>query len=697
MLDFQIICQGGTMASSLTKLRELGFKPDEDDLFDSALKVIQEKGHTHVTITHTFVVELASLVEVRKSGEPASSSSLSVSQFSEILLFMISRTRGFSSSKEASYLKRRLYDKHHFALLARGVEEGKVQGEEVWSRVTALITAGKVKVAGSGGQVEESGGAGNNTGQKEEEGEQEEKVPVAAGDPQEEGGEEDEPEAEKDCSGATLEEAVGQDRRKRGLEEDGREEDKGEILVKCQALLASCGLLLGSSGEVAASLETWQGEEGITTGLVAGLMMSYTRIAMPLTRMVVRILGMNVDRIPESVQDWLRFRYKRTVLEVTEDNLTQPWMYLEQLRTSRLLEKAGLSEESYYDKVVGALARRKVEGERRCQTCHQLGDLLWCGGCWTSFYCDQKCLDQDWEQGHREACHLLAASTLQGSVLSCPGVVQKERQERLRANKELGRVRRFRQQIVELSSSVKEMEEEKEVAEEDVIFLSTELQELQDKVSKLEKSRAGLKSALVKIKRSKEGDVTDITSGSSVKVIRMTPQPAQYLDLYRGEEGTAQGRVYGSSTYIRLNDARQPALNTAVQDQTVRSRAHQLYEVMKVMSRLQDLGREEQEEQVTRLLGTMVRLYMPVFKTVLIKTPGVFNHLMRMDISTSSEMMHSINLTVSQRGKLNIMFEKIYNFRPLCPEAKQRVYDRELADVITRWVEGRSGQMWLVV
>ena len=86
------------MAPNLTKLRELGLKPGEDRLFESALTVIEEQGHTHVSITLTFVLELASLVEVRQSGEPASSSSLSVGQFSEILLYMISRTRGFSST-----------------------------------------------------------------------------------------------------------------------------------------------------------------------------------------------------------------------------------------------------------------------------------------------------------------------------------------------------------------------------------------------------------------------------------------------------------------------------------------------------------------------------------------------------------------------------------------------------------------------
>ena len=56
----------------------------------------------------------------------------------------------------------------------------------------------------------------------------------------------DEPGADKEegGSGVTLEEAVVQDRMKRCLEED----DQGKILVKCQALLAGCGLLLGSSG-----------------------------------------------------------------------------------------------------------------------------------------------------------------------------------------------------------------------------------------------------------------------------------------------------------------------------------------------------------------------------------------------------------------------------------------------------------------
>ena len=52
------------MASNLTKLRELGFKPGEDGLFESALAIIQEKGLTHVTITPTFVLELFSLVEI---------------------------------------------------------------------------------------------------------------------------------------------------------------------------------------------------------------------------------------------------------------------------------------------------------------------------------------------------------------------------------------------------------------------------------------------------------------------------------------------------------------------------------------------------------------------------------------------------------------------------------------------------------
>ena len=104
------------------------------------------------------------------------------------------------------------------------------------------------------------------------------------------------------------------------------------------------------------------------------------------------------------------------------------------------------------------------------------------------------------------------------------------------------------------------------------------------------------------------------------------------------------------------------------------------------MLRVQDMGREEQEEQVTRLLGTVVRLYMPGFKTVFLKTPGVFNHLMKMDILTSSEMTHSIKIMVSERRKLNIMFEKIYTLRHLFPKAKQQAYNRELADVITRCV-----------
>ena len=245
------------MAPNLTKLRELGFKPGEDRLFESALTVIEEQGHTHVSITPTFVLELASPVEVRQSGEPASSSSLSVGQFSEILLYMISRTRGFSSTKEAAYLKKVVYHKRHFLVLARGVEEGKVQGEEVWSRVTALITAGKVQVAGTGFQVEGSGGEGVRGEQGEEEGEEkkleeenkkeeeDDKFVVAAGCQ-----EKDEPGADKEegGSGVTLEEAVVQDRMKRCLEEDDREEDQGQILVKCQALLAGCGLLLGSSG-----------------------------------------------------------------------------------------------------------------------------------------------------------------------------------------------------------------------------------------------------------------------------------------------------------------------------------------------------------------------------------------------------------------------------------------------------------------
>ena len=85
-------------------------------------------------------------------------------------------------------------------------------------------------------------------------------------------------------------------------------------------------------------------------------------------------------------------------------------------------------------------------------------------------------------------------------------------------------------------------------------------------------------------------------------------------------------------------------------------------------------------------MGIVVRLYMPGFKTVFLKTTGVFNHLMKMDILTSSEMTHSINIMVLERRKFYIMVKKIYNFRHLCPKAKQQAYNRELADVITRCV-----------
>ena len=101
-----LICQGAIMASSLPKLSGMGFKPGEDGLFDSALAVIEEKGYTYINITPSFVLELSSLVEVKQNGEPTSSSTLSVGQFTQILLFMIARTSCFSSTKEVSYLKR---------------------------------------------------------------------------------------------------------------------------------------------------------------------------------------------------------------------------------------------------------------------------------------------------------------------------------------------------------------------------------------------------------------------------------------------------------------------------------------------------------------------------------------------------------------------------------------------------------------
>ena len=77
------------MASSLPKLSGMGFKPGEDGLFDSALAVIEKKGYTYINITPSFVLELSSLVEVKQNGEPTSSSTLSVGQFTQILLFMI--------------------------------------------------------------------------------------------------------------------------------------------------------------------------------------------------------------------------------------------------------------------------------------------------------------------------------------------------------------------------------------------------------------------------------------------------------------------------------------------------------------------------------------------------------------------------------------------------------------------------------
>ena len=82
----------------------------------------------------------------------------------------------------------------------------------------------------------------------------------------------------------------------------------------------------------------------------------------------------------------------------------------------------------------------------------------------------------------------------------------------------------------------------------------------------------------------------------------------------------------------------------------------------------------------------MVKLNTPYFRSIMIGVPDAFSSLLRMDVRMSSEMMAVINLSMSARRQINIMFEKIYGFRPLCHKAKQQVYGIQLADVITRWV-----------
>ena len=472
------------------------------------------------------------------------------------------------------------------------------------------------------------------------------------------------------------------------LEEEAKQEErKKRLLLQCQDALTRAGLFLDSSDQVAAVLETWQPEEGeVTNGIIAGLVGSYINISKFMTRMILRYLKINPDRSTKSVEDRIRFFFKDTMRFVSEINISQPWNCLEELRRSGgYLEKAGLWKKcSLYDQVTRGLVMRRVAEERKCEHCGYLGDLPWCGGCWSTFYCGQECLERGWEEGHREACSKLAKTTLQGGVLICPGVAERERQQKNRANKVTGLARQWKQEVQELSRCLDELAAGKAGAEEDIVDLSVAVEELRDKVKKIEKSNAGLRSVLAKKRRSSQGEGSQEPEESPTKMVRMSPLKSQHLEMYSGEEVRGAGRVYGSSTYIRLNDSRQPGLSTAVSENTVRQRAHQTFEVMGTMSGHRQLGKEEQEQQVTKTAGSLVKLYTPIFKSAILTTPGLFNNLMRMDISTSSEMMASINMTVSERRKLNLMFEKLYSFRPLSPEAKQRAHDRELADVITR-------------
>ena len=204
-------------------------------------------------------------------------------------------------------------------------------------------------------------------------------------------------------------------------EEEAEEERKKKLLLQCQDALTRAGLFLDSSDQVAAALETWQPEEGeLTNGVVAGLVGSYTKIIKFMTRMILRYLAINPDRSTKAVEDRMRFFFTDTMTFVSEINISEPWIFLEELRRSgSYLEKAGLWEKcSLYNLVTRGLVRRRVTEERKCEHCGHLGDLSWCGGCWSTFYCGQECLERGWEEGHREVCSELASITLQGGVLT---------------------------------------------------------------------------------------------------------------------------------------------------------------------------------------------------------------------------------------------------------------------------------------
>jgi hypothetical protein len=473
-------------------------------------------------------------------------------------------------------------------------------------------------------------------------------------------------------------------------------------------------LLPDATGTLEKKLENWRpSKDTLTNGLVYELW--NTNIPFKKINLLKKIC--TLARIDHSWLDKKLTTYLHRLCNATDGTCHRDrWIYLDELCVGgRRHQKEWLysTKHKEFNDFIMHLNKKLKED---CMNCGNLAgqfELKLCKGCLNAVYCSKTCASNNWlEGGHSNECISLANAELMKFAVEPPRNYQ--------YSSIYGKYMKSFQMISQLHEDMLELEVENQEKADEAATLLEELQrkthqlnskeeefeKLKQAKQRLQKQKAGLVSGLKKCqqklkapRQNEEGVDTDYdvfeedevssdkecdTGEHFIKFERAIHVGSGVLDAFYGRELNKVTRAYGVSTFVKLKSSR--GIKNEVQQRTLQNRARQMWEFGLLCTGADDSVSDKAtlDCHLQQLLAELIKQHSGDFERLISSNTKVLDKLLKMTPLQTSELMSACNFSFSQKRRLATIMGSIFGFNPLASEVKQRAYEKERTNIVSR-------------
>ena len=578
-------------------LQGLGLQPGEPLLYARLLAAVDEGRLLPCHLTNQLIVEMKELVLVQDScrSKAVVIEKITVKQFCHVLAMVANKVKYQGEGDVEKKVRLALWRVEKLKKLGEAVVSGAVVATDPWPQFRRTFPLVEEVVVVQEEVEEEAEGEKSAT---EEKGNQSADEAIHPG---------------VDDDG--LPHVRGGEKRAAG---GGRAARGGEAKLRrlaCQpvpdhlAHLATAGLQGATAGEVAARLAEWRPrQEEFVNGIVVELVREYRDPAVmrALVNCVAALLEVRPEKNDKTLRDKVKKYFYMTEERVVAagQDLSAPWLYL-----ALMWEGGALYDPALYHTggLLNQLAARVeawgLNTAAVCDNtgCKELGDFLACQviyvmpsllqGCLVRRYCSPGCREEAWG-GHREECPSMVGMVFGEAVFPTPPMVTKK-EHTIHLNRIRGMYEQEKEKRVGAEAKLEEIEDKFEKLKESEEEKEAKVKVLSEEVAKLKYVKAGSKSAIARLKKSKKEEEMKVVEVGTQTSLQMDPQVRltlvrmarvelphlPHLEVLQGRlllaaaEGGG-GRPYGEPLYVRVPSSREVLEADRVGGSALLKRAH---------------------------------------------------------------------------------------------------------------------------